>query len=291
MSEYAILAGNDINNVSPGKSWKDLVNEMKNKFGVKTIDNGNKPFPMLYEEIYLNAFRKSGVDEKELKSYIADQVLKITQNDIHEGIRELPIKHIITTNYEYTLEGVSPGVNSGVVKETHYSVFRHYEVNGKAFWHIHGDCNYPNSINLGFEHYCGQLQAMRNYVASGTNYASDKVLKTSLMRRLAQGILVNLQSWIDLFFTCDIYILGLALDFVESDLWWLLTYRARAKASGKPKYPEITNKIHYFVPKKYAVDSKDKLDLLKANDIEIDIIDIADRKDYYLEVLTQLRKR
>lgn len=34
------------------------------------------------------------------------------------------------------------------------------------------------------------------------------------------------RSWVDLFFTHDIYILALTLDTNEIDLWWLLTYRA-----------------------------------------------------------------
>lgn len=290
MNKYAILVGNDINNISSGKSWKNLIDEIKAHFKVKTINNGDKPFPMLYEEIYLNAVRKNEFDEKELKTYIADQVSKIDENEVHKAIRELPIKNIITTNYEYSIEGAQPGTNDGVVKETTYSIFRRYAMDGKNFWHIHGDCNYPNSINLGFEHYCGQLQAMRNYVVSGTNYESEKVVKTSLIRRLTQGNPIDIQSWLDLFFICDIYIFGLALNFVESDLWWLLTYRARIKTSKKHKSPKIDNKITYFVPKKYEESSKDKLDLLKAHDIRVEIIDIEDRREYYLEVLAQLPK-
>lgn len=239
MADYAILVGNDINNVDPGKSWKDLVEEMKIHFSVNTISTGNKPFPMLYEEIFLNAVRKNGVNEKDVKTYIADQVSRISQNEIHEGIRELPVSHVITTNYEFTLEGITPEINTGVVKETTYSIFRRYEVEEKTYWHIHGDCNYPISINLGYEHYCAQLQGMRNYVVSGTNYKSNDVIKTPLLHRLKDGNELDNQSWLDIFFTKNIYILGLSLDYIESDLWWLLTYRARIKLTNKRNIPRI----------------------------------------------------
>lgn len=290
MANYAILVGNDINNVTPGKSWGDLVTELKNHFDVKTVNDGNKPFPMLYEEIFLNAVRKNGVDEKEVKAYIADRVSHIPQNEIHQRIRELPIAHVMTTNYEFTLAGCIPETNTGVVKETTFSIFRRYEVGNKTFWHIHGDCKHPNSINLGYEHYCGQLQAMRNYVVSGTTYTSKQVIKTQLIRRLIQRKKINNQSWLDLFFTKDIYIFGLSLDFVESDLWWLLTYRARIKLSSGAKSLKVYNKIHYFVPQKYIAKSTDKLELLRANDVVVHSIASESDRDYYREVVDRLEK-
>src|SRR5690606_14583065 len=124
------------------------------------------------------------IDETQLKIYIGEEISRISQNKIHSLIRELSTDNILTTNYEFSLEGGIPKVNTSLVKETAYSVFRQYEVNSKKYWHIHGDCNVPASINLGYEHYCGQLQKMRDYVVNGPNYTSKRIHKESLIRRL-----------------------------------------------------------------------------------------------------------
>lgn len=90
----------------------------------------------------------------------------------------------MTTNYDYTLQGTNLLKNTGVVVERLYSVFRRNELNGTNYWHLHGEANQPMSINLGFEHYCGQLQNMRNYVVTGTDYVSSAVAKSPLLKRL-----------------------------------------------------------------------------------------------------------
>src|SRR5690606_31986714 len=131
----------------------------------------------------------------------------------------------------------------------------------KTYWHIHGDCNNPSSINLGYEHYCGQLQKMRDYVVNGTNYTSETVYKEPLIKRLSQQKKLNLQSWIDLFFTTDILILGLSLDIVEIVIWWVLIYRARNKFYRKSNF--ISNKLLYYTTKKWYNISKDKMQLLQ----------------------------
>ncbi len=284
-----MLIGNDINNLNPGISWSDLLTTIKNKYNISPLENGKKPFPMLYEEIFLHAIKQDLISEKELKMYIADNLSLIKPNEIHHLIRELPCKNIITTNYEFSLEGLKPERNSSVIKETTYSVFRQYEVQQKTYWHIHGDCHNPSSINLGYEHYCGQLQKMRDYVVNGPNYTSDKIYKSSLIKRLSQKKHLKLQSWIDLFFTHDIHIFGLSLDFVEIDLWWILTYRARNKFYKKSGF--ITNRLFYYTPEKYIKEAKDKIQLLIANDVEVIAIKEKDKAKYYKAVITEIKAR
>lgn len=289
MDRYTVLVGNDINNISPGVSWNDLLTNIKRKYKVPILANGSKPFPMLYEEIFLHAIKENNIDETELKIYIGEEISRISQNEIHTLIRELPIPNILTTNYEFSIEGIVPEVNNSLVKETMYSVFRQYEVDNKTYWHIHGDCNVPMSINLGYEHYCGQLQKMRDYVVNAPNYTSKKIYKESLIRRLKMKGKLNLQSWIDLFFTHDVHIFGLSLDFVEIDLWWLLTYRARSKYYKKSNF--IKNRLYYYIPRKYVESAIDKIQLLKANDVEVITIDIDDKAEYYKEVTNIIRRK
>lgn len=289
MDRYALLIENDINNITSGNSWKDLLKDIKSKYNVPLLDNGDKPFPMLYEEIFLHAVKENNINEIELKAYISEEISRISHNEIHCLIRGLPSDNILTTNYEFSLEGIQPTVNNSLIKETTYSVFRQYKVDNKTYWHIHGDCNVPASINLGYEHYCGQLQKMRDYVVNTPNYTSKKIHKESLVRRLKMQEKLNLQSWVDLFFTHDIHVFGLSLDFVEIDIWWLLTYRARSKYYKKNHF--IENKLYYYIPHKCVESSRDKIQLLKANDVKIIDIDIEDKSEYYKEVINRIRSK
>lgn len=284
MNEKVLLVGNGINNLTNKKSWSTLLTSMIGMCRVngKVEINNNKPFPLLYEEIYL---KSNGIAELDLKKYISNQVKKINENEIHELIREKEFENIITTNYEYILQGVKSTLrendlhNQGIIKEAKYSIFRHNIINDTKIWHIHGECNIPNSITLGYEHYGGQLQQIRNYVVSGTHYTKKRNQK-SLSSKLKNGEIL-FESWIDLFFKKDIHIIGLALDFVETDIWWLLTYRARFMKSRKPK---ITNKIFYYIPKKYVKSSKHKINLLESVNIEV-VIKEDDKIDYYRNII------
>jgi hypothetical protein len=290
MHKKTLLVGNDINNIVPNNSWKDLLTDIVNFCSAQKLvtDFENKPFPLLYEEIFLKSLKKKHRNERELKNFISKKVSSIESNQIHERIRRFETKDIITTNYEFALEGQRPERNSAVVDERLYSVFRHYRVAPKNYWHIHGDCRIPSSINLGFEHYGGQLQQIRNYVVTGTNYKSKEINKLPLVRRLEIKELKG-QSWIELFFTSDIYIFGLSLDFVETDLWWLLTYRARQLFYKKRL--SVNNKIYYFIPKEYREKSRGKIDLLNANGvIVLDTISGYDKLKYYHNVLDRIEE-
>lgn len=288
MQHPVLLVGNDINNISKGQSWKDLLQEILTFCGTECVQlDDKKPFPLLYEEIFLTAIRESHIREKDLKAFIASKVGAIEPNELHGLIRELQPEHILTTNYEYTLEGGAPAQRNSLVSERSFSIFRRYTQNGTHFWHIHGDCQNPMSINLGFEHYGGQLQQMRNYVVSGTTYTSTYAPKLPLLRRLKQGP-VKEHSWLDLFFTKDIHIFGLSLDFVETDLWWLLTYRARQKFQRNTI--EVPNKLYYYIPAEFVKASGFKLDMLTANDVQVVSISAKSKLAYYREVLTRIKK-
>lgn len=289
MKNHVLLIGNDINNISRGQSWKDLLQDIITfcHAGDCIELDDKKPFPLLYEEIFLTASKNHKIREKDLKSFIAIKAAEIKSNPIHSAIRALKPAHILTTNYEFTLEGSTPLENTSLINEKFYSIFRKYKVGDTNYWHIHGDCLNPMSINLGFEHYGGQLQMMRNYVVSGTVYTSKEVPKKSLLRRIHFKE-VYFHSWIDLFFTDDIHIFGLSLDFVETDLWWLLTYRARQKFHHK-NVP-VHNKIFYYIPEEYVAASKCKLDLLTANDVTVIALPGKDKLAYYESIINGIGK-
>lgn len=289
MKPVSLLIGNDINNATQQLSWDTLLNEIIDFCGVGEMveRHKEKPFPLVYEEIFLSALRRKHIHEKSLKGFIAGKVNAIKANEIHDRIRKMALPHIMTTNYEYSLEGAEPGVNTGLVNERLYSIFRQNQANNTSYWHVHGECKFPQSINLGYEHYGGQLQQMRNYVVSGTDYKTGGILRQSLEHRFINKE-INYQSWIDLFFTTDVHIFGLSLDFSETDLWWLLTYRARLKYY---RSLHIHNQLYYYIPDRFAATSKFKLDLLRVNGVEIVEFPYGSPLDYYRLVLDHVEQQ
>jgi len=290
MKNVTLFIGNDINNLTPGTSWKDLLDQIIAYYGLtnSVAQHNLKPFPLLYEEIFLKVIRRNPMAEKVVKEYIASRISEIIPNGIHQRIRGLQVEDIITTNYDYTLEGSSDLKNEGIITERLYSVFRKTIVKTTNFWHIHGEAGVPMSINLGYEHYGGQLQQIRNYVVSGTNYESKKVHKQPLIRRIARNGIssLNFQSWIDLFFVKDIHIFGIRLDFIEIDLWWLLTYRARQKLyKGNI---EISNSIYYYTPEVYLTDASFKIQLLEANDVNVIALPMSSKEEYYNLIIDRI---
>lgn len=126
---------------------------------------------------------------------------------------------------------------------------------------------------------------MRNYVVSGTNYKKKNNQK-SLSSRLMSNEVSN-ESWIDLFFypNIHIHILGLKLDFVETDIWWLLTIRARFIKEKKFNH---SNNVSFYIPEMYVSSSKHRIALLKSIGVNIVILNKEGRQ-YYKEILKKIQ--
>lgn len=293
MRNKVFLIGNDINNATASYSWENLLKDLTKFASLKVMPNMlNKPFPLVYEEIILKALENKTFHENDLKKFIASKVQLLKPNSIHAAIANMQVQHIFTTNYDCTLEQAFNASdkkinNIGCVKEVHFSLFRKNQIGKTNFWHIHGVATHAQSITLGFEHYGGYLQHMRNYVVAGTKDTYKGIRFSPLELRIKKNKITH-ASWIDYFFTHDIEIFGLNLDVVEVHLWWLLTYRARMKATNKLN---ITNRIRYFYPKQYEAASRHKLELLKACGVELVALPMKDgnRIAYYETVLKKIR--
>ena len=91
-----------------------------------------------------------------------------------------------------------------------------------------------------------------------------------MARRISGWKLPEKKSWIDLFFTHDIYIVGLKLDTNEIDLWWLLTYRAYLYYSNDSGLMEIMkNRIKIFL----THDDRNQQELFKHLHVETEFVD------------------
>src|SRR5690606_29843730 len=112
----------------------DLINNLINFIGASgQINVEDKPFPLLYEEIFVEAVKNRKFKESDIKDFIAREVSKLKPNEVHQKITQTDAEHILTTNYDLTLERVltsKPGQlkNNGIVKENTYSLFRHYVI-------------------------------------------------------------------------------------------------------------------------------------------------------------------
>lgn len=302
MGDYALLVGNGINNLTDGNSWFDVLQSLSQKYRI-AIDTENKPFPLAYEEIYFTILktRHSERTENSIKRFIAEKIKTITGNAIHQQLMALSCRNIMTTNYDLTLEGCLADAaeikNNGIIKEQKYSIFRHHQIDDKRIWHIHGAINVPQSITLGYEHYSGYLQAMRNYTATGSSYSKAEFADLKpLIRRLSTA--KNEFSWIDNFFRRNVYIVGLTLEFVEIDLWWLLTWRERCRLL-KSNNVSINNQIVYYLPACFADDKATiaKIALLESVGVTVRkafgqhfMRSKEDEQHYYAAVIGDIRK-
>lgn len=295
MKNKVLLVGNDINNVIKEANWADLLDSIMAELNIANqIDKNNKPFPLVYEQIFLKALKDDRYqDEFKLKKSIADLMSEMVPNEIHLQIMKMNFEHILTTNYDHNLEKSVIGEshkklkNQGVIKESHHSLFRFHETDRKKIWHIHGDINYPASINLGYEQYSGYLQQMRNYVKGYSSYSNDKKFDHLITRFNNKPFQID--SWTDLFFTKDIYIMGLKMDLEEMHLWWFLNFRQREILSGRIK---ITNKIYYFYPSDLDISDgtfRTKLELFESFGVIAKSFKNPTKTEYYQTILDSIK--
>lgn len=223
MAEKIILLGNGVNRLGGKDSWRELLIRDS---GGKIVDPENLiPEPILFDQYTI----PSG---KPLADEIPETMLAMTPNDWHEKIVNLPIQHILTTNYDYCLETSLLGVIAHEIKketrEIKYSRFRRKSLDSKTFWHIHGEANYPNSIMMGYDHYAGYLGEIRNICVNSKeeDAGNSGIEPGKVIKEEGKG------SWVELFLQSDVDILGLGMYFSEIDLWWVLIHKFKLMRMG-----------------------------------------------------------
>lgn len=153
MEYFAVLVGNDINNINIGNSWRDLLLNLTHYLAISVDFEPDKPFPLAYEEIYFKAAKSKKFSDGCIKKFIADHVNKIGSSSIHKEIVNLNTNHILTTNYDLCLElsiasNAERLTNNGFITESKYSIFRNHKVNNKVFWHIQWLCKCLSINNI-----------------------------------------------------------------------------------------------------------------------------------------------
>ncbi len=257
----------------------------------KKYDSVIKNYTILYEVSLLKG--KENTDNKVKRELIREieeshSLDKIDENvldlkKIGEYLAQNNIYNIITTNYDKGIElilcdicGYEEIEPKDLVKEEIYSIRTYKEyINRKSchqlkLWKIHGDIDRIKSITLGFDQYCGSLSKLSEYIKG--NYKSDKgpVCNVHMKQKCKMQKFDNL-SWVELFFYTNVYIVGLALDFSEVDIWWLLNKHVRIKR----EVPEVQNNIYYIFNNQYdnKEEKKEIYEALEAFQVECQGID------------------
>lgn len=245
-----IFFGNGLNRVQNGLDWKNLIKQVSGSDYIEGLSN-TLQYDVAFLSKKLNYKGDSSVSEVEtnFKKKLADEIIKSQKNtqisEVYQKLAAMPVEDYITTNYEYCLEDalMANGYDNAnesekeqyrfipYIKESVYSLHRCHafikkdgaKVKIKRIWHIHGEAKNPASIMLGYNHYGSTLGRMANYYNGKDIYKSLGILQN----RLSSPLTSEPKSWIDLFYSKNIHIIGYGLDNAEIDIWWLLGKRAR----------------------------------------------------------------
>lgn len=240
-----IFFGNGINLVSNANvSWNNLLRS------VSSCTFKYPPYTLQYEDTYVKyskiTYPKKS-KEYNLKLCYLSPIKKIISNSLYRLLAGKKVNNFITTNYDVTLDREFNALNytrdtSVNTSERVYSIRRlHRFIKGnveKNVWYAHGEENYPKSIMLGYDQYCGAIGLLNNYLKG--NYKLD-----SMVKRINEGN-TQIHSWIDLFFFTDVHIFAFGLDYSEMDIWWILNRRKRMLVENK-LINSLPNKIYFYM--------------------------------------------
>jgi hypothetical protein len=253
----AILSGNGINLLSDNRSWEHLLRNLSEQFQINVRINKEKAFPLIFEELLFRSTREYKETLDSFKQQINNELVGLNNNEYHDRLINLKCSEYLTTNYDYSLERVIDSNfdrSNRNSRETKYSVYRNNIIGeNNKIWHIHGE------LNHGF-----QRDSVHESIMIGNEHYGDYHRKVHEILKPPGSIFAALEnkrdSWPKRFFTHDIHIVGLSLDFSETHLWWILNYRARLQK----EFGELPNKIYYHYPSFSEEGNKSKNELFSA---------------------------
>ena len=140
---------------------------------------------------------------------------------------------------------------------------------------------------LGLDHYCGSIGKIDSYIKGWYRHVQEgKTIEEPSIENKFKNNSFNNSSWVELFFTSNIHIIGFTLDYSEIDLWWIINKRARLKRS-KNLEKKIKNKITYYCNE---IDDQKK-GLLASLDIEVQVDELIDTDNKYFDYFKKLIKQ
>ena len=226
--DKCLLIGNGLNRTLENSiSWSGLLKDISTELNTKYYEE--IPLPLEFERIVNNHLEKLNNPTPEIYSKIKKSVIKrikdtkLPENAIHKKLREIKINSILTTNYDYLLEYVFNDTYSHRGDTSKKYLFEPTSTqNGINFYHLHGMVASAKSICLGYEHYIGVVEKLRNELNSKQNNEASKMK----IKQILCGEARENNTWGEKFYTSDIDIIGFGLSDCEIDIWWLITHRA-----------------------------------------------------------------
>lgn len=262
-----LFIGNGLNRVSADMSWAAVLRELVPRRAAGAPDTVSaalparfvdslaaKPFTLAFEELcFLTAEHGLADDgapvgdlEATLKRRVAENIGSLPHNDLHvqamatvaDAAARAP-QHIITTNYDYNLElggQAASGLDFGAsdTDETKYSLRRRRRATASGggevnVWHIHGEVDAPRTLMLSHDHYVRYINRMRRHVPAEPGDEGDNGPGASGSRQRDEPPL----TWVSLFLTGNVHVVGFGFDYTEIELWWLLSLKRREALQGK----------------------------------------------------------
>ena len=227
-----LLLGNGILRLADGPKWSDLLEKIaENEISEATLDE--IPFSMRPEVL-------CGTESERVQTKVSDELKKWEQK-IPQELEELltlDFDCILTTNYTYEIENILCNgkwtenrrkkalrcLNDS--KSQHKNTHNCYEIERVdkpdiQVWHIHGDQARKRSLVLSYYSYAQSLQKLQEYNAKTGGFHK---------KRQDEGKAFVMKSWLDWLVCGNVYVVGLGLDFSETDIWWALERKSREKA-------------------------------------------------------------
>lgn len=188
------------------------------------------------------------------------------QWDIYDLINT---KNIITTNFDYAIESYLCNYNYEPVWETkklENNLYRYCLIKDKniKIYHIHGEKAYQDTFCIGQKDYIKSKIFIRKYLSK---LNIDKLLSSEITT-----------SWIDLFFTTNIHIVGFGLCDDEIDILEVLNIRKSLKNTY-----HIENSIYYYLIYTEETEKQQHTARLNNYDIKTIPLDIAQFNNSYID--------
>lgn len=284
-----VFFGNGLNRVSDNAvSWNKLLDELK---ADKKFTHKNLPNTMTYERIFMEKHvreKDQKADELIIKKSIAYAMESQGSNELFELLANMNFDNYLTTNYDYAFEKAIGSEPEKLSTEDIYSLRRRraYQTDHgtKLLWNIHGEIENPKSIMLGLDHYCGSVSKIDSYIKGNYDYMTEgkRNVVISIPDKLKNQQFCH-TSWVDLFFSSNVHIIGFSLDYSETDIWWVLNKRARFAADDL-----VNNKIFFYTDN---ID-EEKHGVLKSFDVSVVITSIKgdDYKGMYKSAIENMLK-
>lgn len=270
--DNCLLIGNGLNQcLKGGIPWGNLLKDIAEEREVSYCPDIS--MPLEFERIVNNCLKKEKkpTDELylEIKKAVSKKIVsaKIAGSAPHYQLINLPIQAIITTNYDMLLEEVFDKnyVTESIPGGTKYLTQETTTIQNIRFYHPHGIATHPNTICLGYEHYIGITQKLREKINNKKKTVGKKIIYSILA-----GYAEPSNNWGEHFYKSNIGIVGLGLYECELDLWWLLTHRASLYYSNYEGIRDLLkNRIVYYsvvddIKKQDEVTEKKRLFGIKA---------------------------